>query len=582
MMVNKRCLLIALNLFTLLISSVSFGENKCLQTYKSEKMNPEVLGGASRITDTKYASKFILTEVDKHFDVKWVTDLGPIQNQKNWGFCHLYSFFEEITREYRQRNKGQDSNISIHYMAFHHWLGRAINTALNPSLPLKPQEGGWYIYDIDLFKKIGSMKLDDYLRLGGKTNVEEKLTYFLESSILAKSISQMHDEQNLINDLLKFEFSDKEIAEFSKGNAQELKPEDRLKLVKRKYMQQLFKEDNFRRKDEFNAFVKKKERAFEAKKTVLSKDQIKVLRDLADGRNRTLGLSLEEIEKIKISVRRDIKTEVTELFSEFFFGNKEIPPEIMDLKKNVELAKSLFPEIDHPTISVSIDESQIRHGTKLSFEQKPDFVNNHIYMKASRSVMYELISEEIDKNNGIWIGYDHNDPFVVNKLGDASLGLMSLRAFAWAPKSPYNSRYVRFEKKGIFSGGHAVQIVGIIREKVPDYSKNYGRKGEIIGFIIQNSWGEEAGQKGFYVMDRTYADAFLFGITIRDEAGQVNALKEKIKQYKKQTDPNNKVQDSSSGFRKYVDEEKKIQEEMKIQEERKRQEEQELQKASGN
>lgn len=582
MMINKRSILISLNLFTALIASVSFGENKCLQAYKSEKMSPQVLGGVSRNIDTKYASKFILTEVDKHFDVKWVTDLGPIQNQKNWGFCHLYSFFEEITREYRQRNKGQDPNVSIHYMAFHHWLGRAINTALNPSLPLKPQEGGWYIYDIDLFKKIGSMKMDDYLRLGGKTNVEEKLTYFLESSILTRSISQMHDEQNLINDLLKVEFSDKEIAEFSKGNAQEFKPENRLKLVKRKYMQQLFKEDNFRMKDEFNAFVKKKERAFEAKKTVLSKDQIKVLRDLADGRNRTVRLSPEEIEKIKIGVRSDIKTEVNALFSEFFFGKSEVPPEVMDLKKNIELAKSLFPEMDQATISVSLDEPQIRYGTKLSYEQKPDFVDNHIYMKASRSVMYELISEEIDKNNGIWIGYDHNDPFVANKLGDTNLGLMSLRAFAWSPQSPYLSRHVRFEKKGIFSGGHAVQIVGIIREKVPDYFKNYGRKGEIIGFVIQNSWGEEAGQKGFYVMDKSYADAFFFEITIRDEAGQVAALKEKLRQYKKQTDPNNKVQDGSSGFRKYVDEEKKIQDEKKIQEEQNRQEEQELQKASGN
>ena len=566
MIINKRNLLIALNLFTVLIASVSLGENKCFQAYKSEKISPEVLGGVSRIIDTKYASKFVLTEVDKHFDVKWVTDLGPIQNQKNWGFCHLYSFFEEITREYKQRNKGQDPNVSIHYMAFHHWLGRAINTALNPSLPLKPQEGGWYIYDIDLFKKIGAMKMDEYLRLGGKTNVEEKLTYFLESSMLASTISKMHDQQNLINDLFKDEFSDKEMEELSKGIPESLSPQNRLNFVKRKYMQQLFEGDSFRRKDEFNAFVKEKEKAFTAKKTVLSKNQIKVLRDLADGRIQITRLSKSDIEKIKISIRNDIKTEVTELFSVFFFDKKETPPEVMDLKKNIDLARELFPEIDQATISVSVDESQIRYGTKLSYEQKPDFVDNHIYMKASRSVMYELIAEEIEKNNGIWIGYDHNNPFVADKLGDVNLGLMSLRAFAWSPQSPYLSRYVRFQEKGIVSGGHAVQIVGVIREKVPEYFKNYGQKGEIIGFIIQNSWGEEAGQKGFYVMDKSYADAFLFGITIRDESGQVSALKEKIKQYNKQTVPGNNAKGSSIGFQKYVDEEKKIQEEKKLQE----------------
>lgn len=566
MIINKRNLLIALNLFTVLIASVSLGENKCFQAYKSEKISPEVLGGVSRIIDTKYASKFMLTEVDKHFDVKWVTDLGPIQNQKNWGFCHLYSFFEEITREYKQRNKGQDPNVSIHYMAFHHWLGRAINTALNPSLPLKPQEGGWYIYDMDLFKKIGSMKMDDYLRLGGKTNVEEKLTYFLESSILTSAISKMHDQQNLINDLFKDEFSDKAMEELSKGIPESSSPENRLNFVKRKYMQQLFEGENFRRKDEFNTFVKEKEKAFAAKKTVLSKNQIKVLRDLADGRIQITRLSKSEIEKIKLGVRNDIKTEVTELFSVFFFDKKEVPLEVMDLKKNIGLARSLFPEIDQATISVSVDESQIRYGTKLSYEQKPDFVDNHIYMKASRSVMYELIAEEIEKNNGIWIGYDHNNPFVADKLGEANLGLMSLRAFAWSPQSPYLSRYVRFQKKGIVSGGHAVQIVGVIREKVPEYFKNYGQKGEIIGFIIQNSWGEEAGQKGFYVMDKSYADAFLFGITIRDESGQVAALKEKIKQYNKQTVPGKNAKGSSIGFQKYVEEEKKIQEEQKLRE----------------
>ncbi|MBN8537477.1 MAG: hypothetical protein J0M15_10530 [Deltaproteobacteria bacterium] len=560
MIINKRNLLIALNLFTVFIASVSLGENKCLQTYNSKKISPEVLGGVSRIIDTKYSSKFLLTEVDKHFDVKWVTDLGPVLNQKNWGFCHLYSFFEEKTREFRQRNNGKDPNVSIHYMAFHHWLGRAINTALDPSSPLKPQEGGWYIYDIDLFKKIGSMKMDDYLRLGGKTNVEEKLTYFLESSILTSTISKMHDQQNLIDDLFKDEFSDKEMEELSKGIPSKFSPASRLKIVKRNYMQQLFEGENYRRKDEFNAFVKEKEAAFEAKKTTLTKDQVNVIRDLASGRLQIATFSASEIEKIKINVRNDIKKEVTELFSQFFFGKNDVPSEVMDLKKNVFLARSLFPEIDQATISVSVDESQIRYGTKVGFKAKPDFVNNHIYMNASRSVLYELISEEVDKNNGVWVGYDHNDPFVANKLGEDNLGLMSLRAFSWTPQSGYLSRYVRFEKKGIVNGGHAVQIVGIIREKVPEYFKNHGLKGEIIGFIIQNSWGEEAGQKGFYVMDRSYADAFMFEITIRDEQGQVSALKEKMKQYKKQTGLNQNVQSNSNGFKRYLNEEKKIQE----------------------
>ena len=86
-----------------------------------------------------------------------------------------------------------------------------------------------------------------------------------------------------------------------------------------------------------------------------------------------------------------------------------------------------------------------------------------------------------------------------------------------------------------------------------------GMKGKITGFVIQNSWGTEAGQNEFYIMDVSYANAFLFGITIRDENGEFARLQEA---YKKQAGKNlnRTAENEQSHFGVYVEKEKKIRE----------------------
>lgn len=547
-----------LKLIIALFASASFAEagKECLAHYQIDKSFT-----VQRIANKAYAETFLMSNINKNYDVKIVTDLSPIMNQKNWGFCHLYSFYTEITREYKQRHNGQDPNISIHYMAFQHWLGRAIDTALNPGSNLKPQEGGWYIYDIELFKKIGVMTNEEYARVGGKTDVEERLNKFLEDTIMAKTISDMHDQQGMLNEIFKSDFSDKEIQNLTKELPSSASTSARLALARRNYMQSLFEGKEFRRMDAFKSLVVEKEKAFKAGKTKLTKEQLEILKDLSNGRVKIAQMTSDTVEKIKNNIRQDVKDQMTQLFASFFFGKQVPPEEAMDLKRNLALAKDMFPEVKQATISVSVDEDNLRAGKGISIENRPDFVNKHVYLKASLPDLYEVIAENVEKkNNGVWIGYDHNDPYVANKVGETNLGLMSLKAFGWTPTSPYMSRYKRFVEKQIYNGGHAVQIVGVIRSKISEEMKSLGMKGEIIGFVIQNSWGTEAGQNGLYIMDRSYADAFLFGITVRDENGEFAQLQELAKKKLSSRMGSAPLAASPNRFDEYLQKEKKIKE----------------------
>ena len=55
-------------------------------------------------------------------------------------------------------------------------------------------------------------------------------------------------------------------------------------------------------------------------------------------------------------------------------------------------------------------------------------------------------------------------------------------------------------------GGHAVLITGIYRDKT----------GKVVGFRIQNSWGKNAGNSGYYYMDRDYFETYVMAIMVRE------------------------------------------------------------------
>ncbi|MCK6599933.1 MAG: hypothetical protein L6Q37_16330, partial [Bdellovibrionaceae bacterium] len=499
--------------------------NKCLRSYSP--INKDEVG---RFVNYDYV-KDLLENLAGKYSITTVTDLSPVMNQKNWGFCHLYSFFTEITREYKQRNNGVNPAISMHYMAFHHWLNRSIKTALNPDSPLRPEEGGWYIYDIELFKEIGAMKEEDFVRLGGTKVPEEKFQKFLEDQVLAKQIHEAHKQQDLINAIFKDNFTKEEIYQLTIDSEMKLatsaksssfSQESRLIEAKKKYIQSLLDNSNGRTIQEIKDLVRIKQEELKNGTTAFTREQIELLEKISDGKIYFSKLSSELVKSLKDNLQKDIKEGMTKLFSKFFFGKENVPVAVMDKQKNIQMAKELFPEISQKTISISVDEANRRFSYGLAPESNTDKVNKHIYLKGSLVDIYEIIAEQIEKyNNGVWVGYDHNDSFV-----DHEKGLMSIKAFEHTPRSPYISRYDRFTRGSIISGGHAVQYVGVIREKVTPLEEMMGVKGKIIGFLMQNSWGTATGNKGFYVVDTSYSDAFLFGITIRDESADKKIIKQ--------------------------------------------------------
>lgn len=108
--------------------------------------------------------------------------------------------------------------------------------------------------------------------------------------------------------------------------------------------------------------------------------------------------------------------------------------------------------------------------------------------------------------------YKHNRQFL-----DAERGVYSMELFDYPVLAQPLPRGWR-KSKGLFTGTHAVVIVGY--ELVP--GTNQVRK-----WKIQNSWGSDAGDKGFYHMYHDYFRNFAISIAFSDITGKLIPAYEK-------------------------------------------------------
>ena len=195
-----------------------------------------------------------------------------------------------------------------------------------------------------------------------------------------------------------------------------------------------------------------------------------------------------------------------------FFGQKEIPDLVEQTDENVNLSRLMFPEMHQATLNVVVNEG-MKKKAPIQFMDKRE---SHLFFNTSIDNLMELIVQELEmKKNSVWIGYDHNSNFV-----DNASGAMTIKGFGFNPVNPYMTRKER-DRYQIYDGGHAVQIVGVRRAKSTPQQIKRGEKGNIVAFVMQNSWGEKAGQKGIYLMGVDYFRAFIWNITLRDETGQI-------------------------------------------------------------
>lgn len=458
---------ISLVLTMMLVPTVTMaGAPRCQSAMLSEDLE--------RGLKPAYVEKY-LTEKNTNKVIE-IQNQSPITDQGRRGFCHMYAIYEEFVHEYKARHDGKDPNISIYYWAYFHWLGRAIETAKDSKAGLEIPEGSWYENTFDLVKKYGVMTSDQWAQLGGRTDMQAATRNGIELGQLKTIVQRAHLEKSLLIALLKPELKKGQ----TRGNY------FNSFLMKPELLQQL------------KNLVQRKTLALKQNETSLSLKQIKVLEDISKGLLRDRDLTANEIQSMVDALNQDIERIVRTEFSHIFFAKRNNPLDSIDIGKQVDLSRQMFPEVTQKTVSFVTD------GARQGIFEYQGRNGDHLIFKTPLNKMLNLIKEEVDKGNSVWIGYEHNDYFV-----DGVTGAMTIEGMHTAPMSPHISRNER-ELSDLTYGGHATQIVG--------YELN--PKSEIVALKMQNSWGTAAGKGGYYRMDMSYFRAYIWRITLRDETGE--------------------------------------------------------------
>lgn len=404
-----------------------------------------------------------------------ITDQAPVLNQGNRGTCHMHALYGDLVHEYKARNNGQDPNISIEYWTYFHWLNRAVATAQDPKAGLEIPEGSWYENSFDIIKKFGVLSKDQYARVGGKTDIATPEKNLIELGQLKTIVERAHLEKSLFLSLLY--------------------PQILPKKTRGSYFTLLL--DNPVARQQLINLIERKEKAARQGETHLTLQQIQILKDISKGRLRDQQLSDLDKSSFIANLNADIQKTVESEFNSIYFGQSKNPLG-SDHSDQVKRAHEMFPELMQKTVSFVTD------GTAKAPLQFLERKEDHLFFKNSLASLPALIKSQIDRNNSVWIGYDHNSYYADNKTG-----ALTIEGFYSTPFHPHVSRSER-NLTDLYYGGHAVQIVG--------YELN--EKNEIVAFKIQNSWGEERGAKGYYRMDMSYFNAYIWRITLRDEMNQ--------------------------------------------------------------
>lgn len=150
----------------------------------------------------------------------------------------------------------------------------------------------------------------------------------------------------------------------------------------------------------------------------------------------------------------------------------------------VEFVKAYFPSFLRTVVAVGRTDSDVARTSS------PRRTEQSLSIDMNIAKMESLIVEVLKRGQNVFLRYQHDAQYV-----DRDSGLMSTGAFHVPPGAEPLSRREReiFDKT---DGGHMVQIVG--------YELDH-RTGRVKKWKIKNSWGEDAGDRGYYHM---YADYF--------------------------------------------------------------------------
>jgi hypothetical protein len=485
--------------------SMAAVENKCVSYYAEQRPSKTFSAPSEkdRIENLKYTGVYFKSEV---------------LDQGQRGFCWLYSTFSNLTNRAIKR-LGADPKVSLHYISYFHWLDNAIETALNVKLS-SVQEGGNFHLAVNYLRKYGVVTEQRWKEMGGSTTVQLPKESAADLPQINKAIQQAHFEKSLFMKWLKpdvslsssKEFMTDHFVKFYKENGTSLMKvlEPTIKQIKAKLTELptsaserpelIFQLELF--KSTVKEIKRLEELKFKLSRGEMSPDTFQLAILGLELPIPVLSLNVQQTTRIFSDLDRNISNKITTLFNQIYFGRTESPMDKpgFDFTEAQNLALEVFPEIKQPLIYFFITNDR-KQKPKLD-EVEADIAVLAVNQNDLKQIIFEMHKAELP----VSLIYDHQSEFVKVDDTDPNFdGIMSVQRTQTYPKKIYLDRRTRkMDDVPYERGGHLVVSIGTYTYP----------NGKIAGQRIRNSWSDDVGQKGDFVIDNSYWGAFVDGIGV--------------------------------------------------------------------
>lgn len=469
----------------IIFSLNSFGSVRC----------QELFSPIERLRNIKFGDKHeeLVVQIEKVKNGKNIKGIvfndrqSSIEDQGELGVCHLYSFASQLSNHLKKNHElTEESELAPQYWTYHHYLKRAkellkTDADKNLNVPL----GSHFGASAELIREIGAVTKQAWREIGGKENNLSGPEVALVQAQLEKIIIESKSTEIIIKELLKpIEISST------------MSSAEKLKLLKNRMLSATAVQQS--------SLVTQVLSRLKSENSPLFQDkQIwRLLTQAAKGVSLGSQMTAELYKKIDVLLSKNSTNKIEKLLGLFFFKTPEsVSFANMAIRMGGKVytspndfAKNELPLLDFPTVAL-IPDRNFKNQSADKDVYVPRFPKKiaSIGLRTSNETFEQEVMEKIDSGENVWIGYEHNN-LVVDKSG--------MMAMEYKTTYPFSAVKNRLEREVVnYSDGlHALQIVGYVKNPVTN---------ELVLWIIKNSWGEQAGNIGYYYMYQSYARNYM-------------------------------------------------------------------------
>lgn len=225
---------------------------------------------------------------------------------------------------------------------------------------------------------------------------------------------------------------------------------------------------------------------------------IKIIKTSKKNKKETLDFLLNKCYKILVIFLGEPPNKIT---WEYYTDKKKIYKTITDITP-IDFYKKIVPFncknkvclINYPCKNIPFYKIYNQEfAYNIMNDKETNFINLPI------NIIKNIIKKSLDNNEPMWCGSD------VDKYNSKEHGILDKKAFNY--KDIFNIEYDMTKCEEISyratSPNHAMVI------------KGYNLKqGKTHGYLIENSWGEDTGDKGNYYMSEDWLDNYLFEVVV--------------------------------------------------------------------